>query len=149
MHPVAYRLAFVPTDQNLCPEECLPIYCYDTLREAVTAAFRDCIAQAISHAAHGEGAEASAYERCADHLAGMIGEDEYASISQPVTVTAGDNPRTIGAYVVRTIRIGAWDDCSTCGDFRGIVTDILPGGNVIACCEECEIDAQRGIRRNH
>lgn len=133
----AYRLAFVPNDQNLSPEECMPIFAYDTLAEAVAAALRDCIAQAISHAAHGEDAEAGAYERCSRHLIDLIDATGAASIGQPVTVTAGDNPRTIGAYVITALRVGSQDNCSACGDFRGIVTEIRSGGNIIAACEDC------------
>jgi|694.fasta_scaffold01820_50 hypothetical protein len=131
----AYRLSFIPTDANVSPEECMAVYCYDTLVDAQMAAADDASATAKMHANAKEREEWAAYATTAANVCAHV-LDRIGTAAFPVHVRHGDNPRHVGTYRIVRLTEGDAMDCSTCKN-PGTVTYIGGRGNVIACCDDC------------
>jgi hypothetical protein len=126
------------------PEECMTIYCYETLVDAQMAAADDARLNSANHANAKERAEWAAYATTAANICAHA-LDGISTATFPVDVRHGDNPRRIGAYRIVRLTEGDAMDCSTCEN-PGIVTYIGGRGNVIACCDDCREADEKGER---
>ena len=112
----------------------MPIYYYPNKVDAFAAAARDAMANAIDNTP-----ESRAYMiAAAACITQVVRVDSPDSMGRWISVDVrGKDARTIGSYYILPVTIGDMVDCTTCGDFRGIVTSMGASGDVIACCEDC------------
>jgi hypothetical protein len=142
--PVTYLVEFVPSDANVHPDECYTAQTFRSKTAAQMAVAEDCRSESASITANG----GSAYEWQAYALTGAHALSDALSDSPnhdafPVDVRHGDNPRRIGIYLIRTLRLGSIAPCTTCGA-NGTVTDMAEdGSDFVACCDYCRAEDER------